>query len=544
MAPRTPGKDSDKKYTPGEAAIRGAQGELSIQEIIGIRLASEGAAKALEALGLKSDFVKSNITGLNDAIKNLNDLSENENKLLNALAKGLTAQVGPALKDITEIYKTAATNAQAFQVSLERSGQTKELQEGLKQQAFELAKLGIGYKDLKNALIGGEGKESTGGILEGFNAVVRVSKESTEAFDFNRKSIIELVAINNKFGVSLKDTLTVLNFTNDVMNLGVQGAQKFSDQLEKFASTTGQQSSKVFTDFNSTIERFAGMNADRAMAGFQKIQLTAQRAGIEVKTIMDGIQKFDDIEQGFQTGGQLNRVLSFLGGSFDTFKAIQADDDERAQMVLDSIMNVSGQFKELTTVQAKRNFAKQLAESTGGMYDFKTIFGLLEGSKDLSRDMMDIAKKPPVLEGFTDEERTRKIVAMTTSQEFKDARDALIEASKSAQMIAEGMRQGERARTAQIIPMYEAMDRGISAVLTGDRSKLSQTFETIRDGIKDALTKPAETFSAATDKLAKSQEKFIEDLRNVPIHSRALGTGRGGFVANKRSPLSQGSEIE
>ena len=117
----TRGEDP-KKYSLKDAARRGAQGELSAQEIVGLELATSALNSALETLGVKSDIVKSNINGLNEAFKQFNKLTQNEENLLKALGEGLKGNIGGALKEFATVLGTQAQEAQKFQAALAKAG--------------------------------------------------------------------------------------------------------------------------------------------------------------------------------------------------------------------------------------------------------------------------------------------------------------------------------------------------------------------------------------------------------------------------------------
>ena len=339
--------------------------------------------KTLGIFGEATKGVRENVDGLGKAFNELYTVSTNENAVMSAFAKVAKGEVGPALADLSKTFKTAVDGAQKFQVEMTKFGQDLTFQNSIREQAYALSTLGISYDSLKKANIG---------LVESYNASIRITDQQSKSFDSNRQAMSQLIVFNDKFGITQAETAKLLNFTKNTMGGGTEQAIKFSEQLEKFADVTGQKAGKVFGDFNGSLDRFSVMSADKAIGAFQRLQMTAARTGEPISKVFESIAKFDDIETGFQAGGQLNRVLSFMGGSFDTFKAIQADDDERAKMLFEAISGVSDKYSQLQTDQAKRSFASQLAASSG--LDMKTIVGLLNKSTDLSKDIADISKRP------------------------------------------------------------------------------------------------------------------------------------------------------
>jgi hypothetical protein len=286
----------------------------------------------------------------------------------------------------------------------------------------------------------------------------------------------------------------------------------------KFADVTGQKADKVFGDFSKGLDRFAVMSSEKAIAQFEKLQATAARAGISMEGLVKGVQQFDDIDTAFEKGGQLNRVLSFMGGSFDTFKAFQADDDERARMMIEAISGVSEKYSQLQTDQARRNFARQISESTGGMFDMKQVVGILNKTSDLSKDLAEIGKMPLVTEGFTDKERTDKLVGLTTSAEFANVQDQLLGAGQAAQELAKNLRESSRQRTAAFAATTLVIDQKVlTPIFTAQTGEIKTALSDFKNqaalAIGAALNNPAAAFNSASTKMSQAVDSFAALMR-------------------------------
>jgi len=334
--------------------------------------------------------------------------------------------------------------------------------------------------------------------LTSYTGASLLTERQTQKFADNKKAITELVGFNQKFGVSQQDTIQILNLFNNTMGKGSLNVQQFSDSLLMFSEKTGQSAQKVFSDFNSNVDRFATVSADKAVASFEKLQMAAARTGQSVQGIISSIEKFDDIETGFQAGGQLNRVLSFMGGSFDTFKAIQASDEERAKMIYESISGVADKFQALQTDQARRSFAKQLVDSTG--VDLKTVMGLLNKSTDLSADLADISKKPIVAGEFTEEGRRTAAIRATTADELKQVQGQLMDLNPLVVKLSGNMKDNTAAFT------------GFSANFFGDLDKkLGPAIA--KGGVEGLMTAGKELFVSAKN-LPSEFEKYMAIYRS------------------------------
>lgn len=431
---------------------------------LGTAVGAEVVGRVLDILPEK---VKNNIPLLNqfsnsikvagDSAAYFSGVSQDLSKNFGTVAGLFSKDFDKSLASISEKLKTQIDNYQKLDkefIQLGKGENSKAFIESIRQQSFESAKLGI---SLQNLL------EINKGLIKEYTGATLLTERQTQKFAENKKAITELIGFNEKFGVTQQQTTPILNLFNNTIDKGSMSAQKFSDSLLVFSQKTGQSATKVFSDFNSNIDRFAVVTADKAIASFQKLQMTAARTGQSVADIIKSVEKFDDIESGFQAGGQLNRVLSFMGGSFDTFKAMQASDEERATMLYEAIGNVSDKFQALQTDQARRSFAKQLAESSG--LDMKTVMGLLSKSTDLSKDIADISKKPIVAEEFTDKGREEAAMRATTAEELKKIQGQMVDLNPVISRLSNEVKENTRAFTGFTVTEFKKMDDKLATLL-------------------------------------------------------------------------------
>ena len=198
---------------------------------------------------------------------------------------------------------------------------------------------------------------------------------------------------------------------NNVNQVGL-----FSDALLKFSRETGQPFSKVLQEFGTYSDRFiTAISSDKATQSFATLELLARRSGASVDKLVSSISKFDDIDEAFSTGGQLNRVLSYFGGSFDTLAAANASDEERAKMLLESISSISDKFSEVSNPQARRSMLKEIERSSG--LPMETITGLLNKNNRLSEDLTAIMRTPvevkPSEISYTQEQKKAMAMELT-----------------------------------------------------------------------------------------------------------------------------------
>lgn len=437
-------------------------------------------------------------------------------------------------------------------IKLGRGADSKQYIESIRQQSFETMKLGISSTKLIEI-----NKE----LINSYTGATLILDRQTEEFKKNQKQITELIGFNDKFGVSQGETTKILNLFNTTMEGGSKGAQKLSDNLLIFAQRTGQGAGKVFQEFNANIDRFATMSSERAVASFQKLELAAARTGGSVSNIVSAVEKFDDIESGFSAGGQLNRVLSFMGGSFDTFKAMQASDEDRAQMLYQAIAQTGDRFQQLQSEGAKRQMAKQIAESSG--LDIKTVVGLLNKSTNLASDMKELSMRPPVTEEFTAQGREQAAMAATTTQELHEIQKGLFDLNPIVQKLSDNMQiQTEKATKFFAVGM-QGLDKSlVTATKNAENAegflKVAESYLLEIKNVPGAFEKAAAEFTKKTrepmegvlsrnttihEELHKGVKTFNENAaKGVKLSVEYVGKA-GEQVKIKQKPLTAGDAI-
>jgi hypothetical protein len=434
---------------------------------------------------------------------------------LKSLAGVLSTDIATSLNSLADKLKVQINNFQELDrsiIQLGRGDSSRAFIDSMKKQSFEAARLGVSLEtviDINKKL------------LEGYSGAIIVSDRQAESFNNNRKAMMELVAFNEKFGVSQQDSITVLNNFNNVLGGGTKAAQTFSDQLLIFSQKTGQSATKVFGEFNQNIERFSVLSADKAVSAFQKIELSAARTGQSISAVLSSIEKFDDIDNGFQAGGQLNRVLSFMGGSFDTFAAIQASDEERATMLYQAISGVSDKYSQLQTDQAKRSFAKQLVESSG--VDMKTVVGLLNKSTDLSKDLADISRMPIVSDSFTSSGREAAAMRLTTSDELKKLQTQLFDLNPIVITLSDNVKENTKSFTNFSVSFFKGLDSRLGPAIQngGPQAFINATKAFIDEVVKlpskfqDSMSNYKSSTKPETDGIIKGNTEAITNLRTL-----------------------------
>lgn len=398
--------------------------------------ALNGMTAALTRIGIPTKNLTGALQDLKAATDDLAGASEKELKIRDALIKMTTLQT-TGIGDFTKILVPAAGEVQKFQIAMEKAGRDGYYySESLANLAQNTTKLGISYTDLK---------ENTLKYVEESVKGVALSKTQKEAFDREAGSMGELISFQKKFGVSAEETIKVLNFTGQAFGLSNKKSQEFTDTLDKFATETGQPVQKVFAEMNANLDKFAGLSAERAIGQFQRMELYAKRTGQSVNTILTGLEAFDDLSSGQEKLGQINQLLmSFGGQAIDPMAFLNATQEQRETILLNALSSV--QDISSMTEQSRRILIKRFGEVMPGMNP-QTLASLLNLAPDQRgakmKELTDALTSTPetaTLTGYSDRDREEIARKLTSTEDMKKLRDALIETQSEVRRLSERLR--------------------------------------------------------------------------------------------------------
>jgi len=273
-----------------------------------------------------------------------------------------------AMSIFLKMSKGALDAIEKYRIGLARAGEKDgpKFLASIAKQNTELASYGVRLKVLHKAQV------------EFRNNLVMMTKD---AFD-GGKELRKMAAINERFGISIEASTQMMNKLNLGFNATTKQTTKMSNQLLKFAKDTGQPFQKVWGDFNKGIEKFMyNMDPDKALKKFTVFQRLAREMGSDVGALVDVVDKFDDLETGMEFGGELNMLLSSLGGSFDSVQATLMSQPDRMKYIADQIKQVGGKIEGMTEL-GQRATIKQLSKTLG--MDVAAVKAMLQ--KDIGAD--------------------------------------------------------------------------------------------------------------------------------------------------------------
>ena len=349
-------------------------------------------------------------------------------------AMGKLVKGGPAAKDMLKDLGAAGTKLVAilekqnkrietFRVNLNQAGvkDTRAFIKGMRRQQDALLSYGVTLEQLNTASLK---------FRNSLNLLV------SKRFPAQERSLRKLAAVNERFGISMDTSVNFLNNLDRGFSMNAKSSDKFSRQLLQFAKKTGQPFNKVFEDFNSNISTFfVELDPQKALSKFTVFQQIARRMGTDVRELTALTDKFETIEGGMEFGGNLNMLLSNLGGSFDAVEATLMSQPDRLQYITKQIQQVGGEIEGMTDL-GQRAILRELSKQVG--VDVGTIRGML--NKDKGGDLNKFLSGSKNLAAMTAGEQ-RKIADENTTREQKQQQ-------VSDQMIGKFALAAERAAQA------------------------------------------------------------------------------------------------
>lgn len=409
----------------------------------------------------------------------------------------LTSRFIPGVSEAVTAYETLTESAQgaystfvkgiqtieSYRISLTKaSGASSAFVEGLRKETYSLNQYGIGLERVVAANVA---------MAESFSKATFSAAQTRLQFEADREAMQKLITVNEKFGLSQGETISLANkLTNSVFN-NISSFQKFSDTLLKFATETGQPFNKVMQDFGTYSDRFiSNLSSDKAIQSFTTLQTLARRAGMSIDSLVGSLNKFDDVEEAFASGGQINRVLSYFGGSLDTLAMARASEEEQAKMLLEAISGISEQFNtQMTDPRARKAVLKELVSATG--IPIEQVMGLLNQNNDLSRDLQSIIRTPSVtrMEEMPEQQKAKMAMDLTSQAEVDKIKmeNMLI---GPFTMALERFNANQKSLTIDFSREFSReMDKGISMLLKkGDVPGALEQFGKAFSEAKDVIT--------------------------------------------------------
>ena len=306
---------------------------------------------------------------------------------------------------------------------------------------------------------------------------------TSRTYGQNADRLRAVAAINERFGVTIGQSVDFLNNLNKGFNISGRGADRFSRTLLSFARQTGQPFNKVFQDFNSSIGQFfVTLDSRKALQRFTVFQQASRTLGTSVNSLLGVVDKFDTLEGAFETGGQINMLLSNLGGTFDAQRAILMTRPERLRYLAETIAGVGGQIRGMSEL-GQRAIIRQLSQTTG--FDVGTIRQFID--KGVGGDIDRLLQNSESLTAMTAKEQKRLADENTTRREKQQqVTDRLInENTLALEKFGQATARASVALQNAVITKFSEL---VQPVMNNLGNKVGQLEQQLRKGLDVTVT--------------------------------------------------------
>jgi len=417
------------------------------------------------------------------------------------------------LNKLTSVLSNTITKIEEYRIGLEKAGviESRKFLLSLREQQDQLLEYGITMENLKITV--GEFRSDLASLVD-------------KQFPSQEKQLIKIAAVNDRFGIGIQTSTNFLNIMDTQFQMSSNSAEDFNNKLLNFAKQTGQPFNKIFAEFTQSVSAFnVEMDPNKALQKFTVFQQMARRLGKDISTLTDLTDKFDTIEGGMEFGGNLNMLLSNLGGSFNAVEATLMEQPERMEYIANQVAEVGDKIRGMSDL-GQRAVLKQLAQTLG--VDVAMVRSLIDKDKgaDISR----------FLQGTTDlsamrEDDIQKLAGSMTSRAdmLKQENDMLIgKVTVAAEKTAHSVQELNRSINRTIVD------------LLGKSGRLNKLVE----DTLGAAEKNAKEFKTALD---KSHGELVAQLQNVTfkgeIALKADSATGGGSVEIKGKPKPAAKDL-
>jgi len=197
-----------------------------------------------------------------------------------------------------------------------------------------------------------------------YNAFQRtLSMRVRPEFQKSGMALTQQALIWSRLGVGIGTTTGMIEMFDTTLGQGRGEIVKTGRVLTAFAATTGQDVNKVFADFTTNAVKFHDILDSKEMTRQTMLfSLRARSMGTSVTSLMNTMNKFENLDSAQATGAKMNMTISALGGSFDAVKASMMDYPERMEYIARTVQSVAPRIANAGP-RASRLYMRSLAKS-------------------------------------------------------------------------------------------------------------------------------------------------------------------------------------
>ena len=472
--------------------------------------AASSSRKAGDALAGSNKGIKDLLGTLNRSTGGLNKFEEAFINIGKAAASNKDAfnTLATSINEVAKLIEGGAKRVEKLRIQFNKLGTQdgRQLIRSLVAQQRQLERFGVTLQTLA---------DTTDSFRNNLNVLV------SDSFQAQERSLTRLAAVNTKFGISINQSTNLINSLDRGFDLSGKQADEFSRKLLKFARDTGQPFSKVFEQFNSNVKDFfVELDPDKALRKFTVFQQIARRFGTEVSELTKLTDQFETLESGMEFGGNLNMLLSNLGGSFDAVQATLMDQPQRMEYIANQVSQVGDRIRGMSDL-GQRAILRELARTLG--VDVGTIRAMI--NRDKGEDLQRFLKG------------TSDLSAMTTGNQQKLA-DQMTSRAERTQITNDRLVNNFAIRAEEILQKAtetrQRAERQLIDNLILKNKSAEKAFNLIADRAKEVST----DLSNSLDRLIKSGLKATVDGNLIVNNTFALPNGTTQTLVNKPIKLT------
>ena len=174
-----------------------------------------------------------------------------------------------------------------------------------------------------------------------------------------RAILTEQAAQFSRLGVDAGTFAESVDVLNKTFGMSPEEVNKTTEELSNFARAMGVGPNKMLKDFNEQQSLLARYGKEKGVAMFKQLALTAKKAGLEMKDLLNVAKQFDTFEDAAIAASKLNFMLG--GPLINSVDMLKASEEERIEILRKSISASGKSFKDM------ERFEKDLIAKTLGV---------------------------------------------------------------------------------------------------------------------------------------------------------------------------------
>jgi len=212
----------------------------------------------------------------------------------------------------------------------------------------------------------GDAATHIGSLVDGFS-------DFTSLSETKQRHLIKTSAQLAALGIGAEDFAQSLTFLTRNMGYSDEVADKLNKNLVVFAESIGMAPNRFMKEFAATIPKLE-VYGSRAIEVFKRLEKQSKASGVGIDKLMSATAKMDTFEGAAQAAGHLNAALG--GAYFDSLELLMAKEDERIDIIKNTINSTGLQFDQLG------RFQKRLLATAAGFEEVAEFERVLNGDTD------------------------------------------------------------------------------------------------------------------------------------------------------------------